>query len=690
MKTIYKKRLALLLLMIIFLFPINVFASEDDSEISVREKMVFDRYYNEVTIYIQNSDVKMTQDHDYYYFEISQDMVNNTSFDSSFHLNYVTDMIVSNMTDLRSLRIRIDEYMNTIQLKQQVYYGFIEGESIRGQVSNYHINQYGEIKKNSNSKDYYIANTNLVYNNPNASMISLTKTGLGTLGEVFNVTTKFKVKKENISSLRYFSVLFNKVYSKYNSSGNLSGTVKCGVPNYVIDLLQYIDCDHDFELRYCDDERHSIYCKNCEWLINDYHDFNIEYDNIENDECICGLRKQIRLTHNNNLNDLAITKLATPNEVIEYADDFDYIKGHTLLHYEDLELIDNDWDLATKSIIATLPNAVPKNSHTYTAMYKVNSYYINYSNVNNLNLQFDNQMAPVKLDYGQKFNLDENQYKKTGYNFLGWAIRPDITKEVFDDKEEIESLTDIDDAIVTLHPVFSPYEYTIHYIDNRYGQNYYKKYSYADNLPLDINYKLKTSDTFEGFRINGKIQDVRSTFDILKYIINDHDTLTLESSYIVDINEHDIGTNDIRIISESNEVRKEFNNELPIVAKSEVTNILKDKTKNKKEKLIDYDSLFDDNYMDVFLSANIKLLGNVDKKLINYNNWMSRINKFIIYLKEILLNNILLSNILKFVMIFSVFLVLALLIIFILYMLKKDINSEKSNKINTIDKICNL
>ena len=133
----------------------------------------------------------MTQDNDYYYFDISQDMINYTTFNGNYELNLVPTMIVSNMTDLSSLRIRIEEAVHTYERVEKVYYGFYGSDGSRNQVAHYNMDYHGTVRKNTNTVNYYIADDYSEYNNPNANKISLTVTGAATAGNTFNIKTKF-------------------------------------------------------------------------------------------------------------------------------------------------------------------------------------------------------------------------------------------------------------------------------------------------------------------------------------------------------------------------------------------------------------------------------------------------------------------------------------------------------------------
>ena len=672
-------RYIIIITLLIIIYTNNIFASIDQGLVDVNTKMSYDRIYSEVIMSIINSNVKMTQDNDNYYFEVSQDMVHWASFDGRYILSLSPSFALSDRSDITTLRVNIKEAMNTLERTEKVYFHDY-GDGSRDLLSNYQRDYKGNIRANSHSVNYYISGSYLNHNNPNVNTISLVQTGTGNIGETFNLTTKFSVKKDNIAYVRYFSFIFNRVYIKLSSSGAFTSDVKCGVTNYAIDLMQYIDCDHDFDLRECNNEKHIIYCKKCDWLIDGYHNFNIEYDNIENDECICGYRKQIRLTHKNNLNDLAISKFATPNDAIYYDENYDFVKGHTLLYYEDMELKENSWDLATKSIIATMPNTVPINSHIYTAIYRVNSYYIQYSSTNSLNLDFDVSMNPIKLDYGEKYNLDKNLYIKTGYNFIGWSVRPDISKKVFDELEEVESLSDKDGDIVTLHPVFSPYQYTIHYIDDRYGKNYFKQYSYDVNEALDINTNLHNTDRFTGFKINGELKNYNNTADILNYIKKDNDVITLEASYYVDFNEHEIGIkDDIKVISESDVPIYIVNNDLPKVVEKENANLIKENNRNDKNQNKDNkysDAEYDKDIVDVFLGSNIRLLNQYNINKIIGSDWMIKINEIIFKIKNLLLTNIIIRNLVKVVIIIMIVSILLLLILLIMYNIKENFSNK--------------
>lgn len=677
------KKICFIIISIVFLFNLFVisYASVDQSLINVSTKMVLDANYNDVIVNISRNDVKFTQDNEYYYFEISQDLIINAYPPSSSYVsNISSNYVITDTNDMGSLKQLIEEGNSTAYRKEQIYLGWEGGD--RRLITNFYRLSNGRIQNDYNYGVYHFRNSTLRYNNNNVTDISYAISSNTSPGNIFNIKSKFGVKKEYIQSLRYFRYIFNRVFAQETSSYRYTGNVLSGITDWSIDLMQYINCEHDFELKEYDENMHHICCKKCEWDRVENHNYNITYDNIENDECICGLRKKVNIIFKNNINDLEIKLQSTPSDIF-IKNDIN-MKGYTFLHFEDKELIDNDWSISTISEIVDLPDIVPKNSHIYNTIYKVHTYKVIYSKENNLNLDFDNEMQGFSIDYNEKKNLDKNEYIKFGYNFIGWAIRPDLENVLFKDEEQIKNLTDVDDGIITLHPVFNRYNFQVHYIDNRYNKNYYKTYSYNINEPLDINTNLSTNDKFHNFRFNNKYIYVKNSNDLLKYITADNQVITLESNYIVDFNEHHIVDNKKNeIISNQEETKKALLNNLPIVD-------IEDKTKDKKKdnklnkknntKLLNNFNINDDGLVNIFLSSNIRRLKEEEQNK-KYSLWEYNYNQIIIKIKKIIENNKMILYLYRFVVVFICLLFLFLLIILIIYIFKK-INDNTKNANN--------
>ena len=131
-------------------------------------------------------------------------------------------------------------------------------------------------------------------------MINNQVSGTATTGNVISHNYKISVSKNSINANRYCATLFNNVYGyKTSLTGggySVSGTItKCGYGGY-IDLLSYIDCEHDWVLKEYDDNNHIIECSKCRWEKNESHLFDITYDKIENNRCMCGINKNVNIS----------------------------------------------------------------------------------------------------------------------------------------------------------------------------------------------------------------------------------------------------------------------------------------------------------------------------------------------------------------------------------------------------------
>ena len=109
---------------------------------------------------------------------------------------------------------------------------------------------------------------------------------------------------------------------------------------------------------------------------------------------------------------------------------------------------------------------------TLYANWKANKYTVSY-NANG----GTGTMSSSSHTYGVKKALTENAFTKTGYNFLGWSKDKDATKASYSDKQEVSSLTTVNNGTVTLYAIWSAktdisYK-VVHYKQNIKDDDYY-------------------------------------------------------------------------------------------------------------------------------------------------------------------------------------------------------------------------
>ena len=107
---------------------------------------------------------------------------------------------------------------------------------------------------------------------------------------------------------------------------------------------------------------------------------------------------------------------------------------------------------------------VTSESQTVYAKWKPNTYYIKF----NGNGSTEGSMSNQTFTYDTGQNLTANAFKKTGYNFVGWATSASGNK-VYDDKASVKNLTTANGGIVNLYALWTPASYTVTFNPNGQG-----------------------------------------------------------------------------------------------------------------------------------------------------------------------------------------------------------------------------
>lgn len=114
------------------------------------------------------------------------------------------------------------------------------------------------------------------------------------------------------------------------------------------------------------------------------------------------------------------------------------------------------------------------------------------------------EMEEIRLDTESDMELPENEFYRTGYEFLGWSVDPDAESAEFEDEEEFEDedLEGFEDTVV-LYAVWQLKDYRILYVLNG-GKNSKKNpgsYTIEDG-------KIKlTAPSRDGYVFQGWYQD---------------------------------------------------------------------------------------------------------------------------------------------------------------------------------------
>lgn len=492
-------------------------------------------HYNEIYFYVSKRNVKFTQDDSYYYFDISQDLVHYYSPSSTLIYNTTNSVVyLSTTNNITQLYIEQQSSNGNFLIQK------ISENDGNDYFTSYRINNSGTVIENYCYHSFsFPSNTWWRHSGGGTELIYNNVSGSATTGSVITSNFKIKVEKSKINQYRYCGLLFNNVYATKVTltSGGISvngSSTKCGTTS-TIDLLEYINCEHEWELTEYDSKNHVLVCKNCEWVKNEEHVFDITYDNIENDRCICGINKNVNITISDNIHNELNKKLSTPSELMS-----SYEKnkiGYDFLYIEDTEILHNEGIVI--STISELPMIVPKNSHSYKYIYNPHKYYLNFNKENNLGLDLDStinaNMTKQEMLYGKEYNINKSLYKLNGYNFVGWSVLPDLDKVMFSDEAKIINLTDEDNKIINLYPVYSAFNFKVRYLSTRTDcvPNIIDKiYNYGVNQKLEeYNGYLYDNMSFTGWKYGNDIIKNNNTEELQRFIYKDNMTLNLYATF---------------------------------------------------------------------------------------------------------------------------------------------------------------
>ena len=112
--------------------------------------------------------------------------------------------------------------------------------------------------------------------------------------------------------------------------------------------------------------------------------------------------------------------------------------------------------------------------------------------------------ASMSLSYGVTDTLQENEFKKNGYNFAGWMI-PGSDSVAYADGARITITSDLvkglgEDDTITLYAVWTPIKYTITYVLNGGTLNGEYTTSYTvEDVPVTLETPTRTGYTFGGW-----------------------------------------------------------------------------------------------------------------------------------------------------------------------------------------------
>ncbi len=104
--------------------------------------------------------------------------------------------------------------------------------------------------------------------------------------------------------------------------------------------------------------------------------------------------------------------------------------------------------------------------------------------------------SSVTVDYADAFTLPTDaEFKKTGYNLLGWATSSDATAAEYAPGAQLSKLSADDGAVITLYAVWEKAVYTVTFVTAK-GESISASYEYGDTLVVPENTAADYDDDY--------------------------------------------------------------------------------------------------------------------------------------------------------------------------------------------------
>ena len=116
------------------------------------------------------------------------------------------------------------------------------------------------------------------------------------------------------------------------------------------------------------------------------------------------------------------------------------------------------------------------------------------------------EMSDIPFTYATAQNLTANAFTRTGYDFAGWNTAADGSGDSYTDGQEVNNLTPVDGATVTLYAQWTAHTYTVHFDKNHNdatgtGTMNDQPFTYDTAQNLTANAFTRTGYTFAGWSI---------------------------------------------------------------------------------------------------------------------------------------------------------------------------------------------
>lgn len=282
----------------------------------------------------------------------------------------------------------------------------------------------------------------------------------------FNFNEKFSFNKSNIDDFRYLAFAANNVLCRYSSGTYFQAGQGYSLISNTIDLKDYTDCDHVWQpiKNYEINGKHIIKCTKCEWEKEADHDFIYEYDGYKNNLCICGKKSHIKMNYHFNtdlvsdytldtISTMSFIAPATPSKVGYNFKDF----SSYIYDYNDALISTTSTPLfLTKTATYSNLPTIATSSMLFEANYYPIKYNIVFNEHNNIGLSISTPSQMI-CEYDTEYNLPNIDV--LGWSLDGYSLASGSNVVDFNIDDTIKNLTITNGETFELYPVFSILKY---------------------------------------------------------------------------------------------------------------------------------------------------------------------------------------------------------------------------------------
>ncbi len=235
------------------------------------------------------------------------------------------------------------------------------------------------------------------------------------------------------------------------------------------------------------DEEGAVYELNAQWELNSY---NILFDPGDGTAGATAAKRTIPAKYDENVD---LTNYTTLANTSTSAGGYNFVKaGYHVVGWKLSETQEYAGNASVKNL--TEDNGV---TVILSAIWEANNYTVQYKKdlvSGKENEETEGSMDEQKFVYDEDSNLCQNKFTRSGYVFAGWKKDGDNSSKVYGETESVRNLTNTNNGVVVMRPVWKAQTYTI-----TYNSNYKGTATNVDYTPANTEYDYDVAKALTTF-----------------------------------------------------------------------------------------------------------------------------------------------------------------------------------------------